>query len=71
MVQLLTLYIGISTALAVIFAVGVAAAPRGSRAELATWGAVIASLWFAFLVALAIDTLVTAVTRLALRLKRR
>ncbi len=71
MVQLLTLYIGISTALAAIFAIGVAAAPRGSRAELAAWGAVIALLWFGFLIALAVDSLVTAVTRLAMRLKRR
>ncbi len=60
-------YLAISTALALLFAIGVVAAPKGQWIELATWGGVIAALWFFFLVALLVDVTITRVARLAMR----
>lgn len=59
------IYLAISTALAFIVAIFVAAAPKEQRVELAKLGGIIASLWFVFLVALLVDVIITRVTRLA------
>jgi hypothetical protein len=71
MAALAIFYLTISTGLAFIVAICVAAAPKGQRVELAKLGGIIASLWFIFLVALLVDVIITRVTRLARRVTRR
>jgi hypothetical protein len=56
MVALGLLYLGISTALAAIVAIGVAVAPRADRAELAAWGVGAVLLWPLVLGGLFLDT---------------
>lgn len=71
MLQLLYLYFGISFALSLVVAVGVAAAPRGSRAELATWGAVGSTCWPILLAALVVEQILEGAVRLSERLNGR
>ncbi len=64
-------YLAIAAILAIVVAIGATLAPKGERAELATWGVALAALWFFFLVALVADEIISRVTRLARRLKAR
>jgi hypothetical protein len=65
------LYLGISSVLALVVAIGVAAAPQGSRVELATWGAAGALFWWILLAALVVERILEGGIRLSNRLNGR
>lgn len=64
-------WLAISSVLALVVAIGVAASPRSARREAALWGLLAALMWPALLISMAVDALAALVTRLAKRFTRR